>query len=225
MLSTKLRLFPDHRAGRPAAPGDEARGGRGLPPVTSLLLKRASTSRPSGEWNDEDYDVLADGGAVVGIFKVHAAPVGTPWMWTLAFGHHEDRIPTHGYEPTREAAMAASRRAGGGAMAKTTTPLTAHERVILFCTAPGVSHVAVGITGHAMQSMAIKGFIVHDSESGAYALTDSGRAALLAMLGDAGLTQIGPRGGSNATSRRARPRWRLRPVLGVRPRPRQGPRS
>ena len=25
----------------------------------------------------------------------------------LAFGHHEDRTPTHGYEPTREAAMAA----------------------------------------------------------------------------------------------------------------------
>jgi hypothetical protein len=23
----------------------------------------------------------------------------------LAFGHHEDRTPTHGYEPTREAAM------------------------------------------------------------------------------------------------------------------------
>jgi hypothetical protein len=22
-------------------------------------------------------------------------------MWTLAFGHHEDRMPTHGYEPTR----------------------------------------------------------------------------------------------------------------------------
>ena len=38
---------------------------------------------------------------------VHAAPVGTPWMWTLAFGHHEDRTLTHGYEPTREAAMAA----------------------------------------------------------------------------------------------------------------------
>jgi hypothetical protein len=32
-----------------------------------------------------------------------AAPVGTPWMWTLIFGHHEDRTPTHGYEPTREA--------------------------------------------------------------------------------------------------------------------------
>jgi hypothetical protein len=29
------------------------------------------------------------------------------WMWTLAFGHHEDRTPTHGYEPTREGAMTA----------------------------------------------------------------------------------------------------------------------
>jgi hypothetical protein len=25
----------------------------------------------------------------------------------LAFAHHEDRTPTHGYEPRREAAMAA----------------------------------------------------------------------------------------------------------------------
>jgi hypothetical protein len=35
------------------------------------------------------------------------APVGTPWMWTLAFGHHENRTPRHGYKATREAAMAA----------------------------------------------------------------------------------------------------------------------
>jgi hypothetical protein len=27
-------------------------------------------------------------------------------MWTLAFGHHEDRTPAHGYEATRKAAMA-----------------------------------------------------------------------------------------------------------------------
>jgi hypothetical protein len=27
----------------------------------TLILKRASASRPSGEWNDDDYDVLADG--------------------------------------------------------------------------------------------------------------------------------------------------------------------
>jgi hypothetical protein len=56
-------------------------------------------------------------GAVVGrIFKVHAAPVDSPWMWTLTFWHHEDRTPTHGYEATREAAMAAfANKLGGGA--------------------------------------------------------------------------------------------------------------
>jgi len=72
-----------------------------------LILKRASASRPSGEWNDDDFDALADGAVVGRILKVHAAPVGSPWMWTLAFGHHEDRTPIYGYEPTREAAMAA----------------------------------------------------------------------------------------------------------------------
>jgi hypothetical protein len=41
------------------------------------------------------------------IMKAAAVPVGMSWMWTLAFGHHEDRTPTHGYKPTREAAMAA----------------------------------------------------------------------------------------------------------------------
>jgi hypothetical protein len=40
-----------------------------------LILKRASASRPSGEWNDDDYDVLADG-AVVG--RIFNAPAGTP---------------------------------------------------------------------------------------------------------------------------------------------------
>ena len=68
-----------------------------------LILKRASVSRSSGEWNDADYDVLAAGTVVGRILKVHAAPVGTPWMWTLAFGHHQDHTPTHGYEATREA--------------------------------------------------------------------------------------------------------------------------
>jgi hypothetical protein len=38
---------------------------------------------------------------------VHAAPVDAPWMWTLAYSYHEDRTPTHGYEATRETAMAA----------------------------------------------------------------------------------------------------------------------
>ena len=34
-------------------------------------------------------------------------PVGQSWMWTLAFGYHEDRTPTHGDAATREAAMTA----------------------------------------------------------------------------------------------------------------------
>jgi hypothetical protein len=72
-----------------------------------LILKRASASRPSGDWSDADYDVLADGEVVGRIMKVYAAPVETSWMWTLAYGHHKDRRPAHGYEPTREAAMAA----------------------------------------------------------------------------------------------------------------------
>jgi hypothetical protein len=75
--------------------------------VTDLLLKRAATSRPSGEWNEDDYDVLADGDVVGRIYKANAAPVGSPWMWTLAFWHQEDRTSTHGYAATREAAMAA----------------------------------------------------------------------------------------------------------------------
>src|SRR5215831_19900384 len=60
-----------------------------------LMLKRASASRPSGQWSDDDFDVLAHGAVVGRIFKVHAAPVGSPWMWTLAFGYQEDRTPTH----------------------------------------------------------------------------------------------------------------------------------
>jgi len=72
-----------------------------------LILKRASASRPSGEWNEDDYDVLAEGAVVGRIMKVHAAPAGSPWMWTLAFGQREDRTPRHGYAATREAAMAA----------------------------------------------------------------------------------------------------------------------
>jgi hypothetical protein len=43
-------------------------------------------SRPSGKWNEDDYDILADGTVVGRILKVQTAPVGMPWMCTLAFG-------------------------------------------------------------------------------------------------------------------------------------------
>jgi hypothetical protein len=72
-----------------------------------LLLKRAALSRPSGEWNHDEYDVLATSEVVGRIFRANAAPVGSPWMWTLIFPHHEGRTLKHGYAATREAAMEA----------------------------------------------------------------------------------------------------------------------
>jgi len=72
-----------------------------------LILRRALAFRPTGEWNDDDYDVLCNGVVVGRIMQAAAVPVGMSWMWTLAFGHHEDRTPTQGYAATREAAMAA----------------------------------------------------------------------------------------------------------------------
>jgi hypothetical protein len=75
----------------------------------SLILQHASTSRPSGDWNEDDLDVLADGVVVGRIMNAAAAPVVMSWMWTLALDYHEDRTPTHGYAATREAAMTAFR--------------------------------------------------------------------------------------------------------------------
>jgi hypothetical protein len=43
------------------------------PPMSLLILKRASASRPSGQWSDDDFDVLADG-AVVGRILSASAP-------------------------------------------------------------------------------------------------------------------------------------------------------
>jgi len=50
---------------------------------------------------------VLENGIVVGrIFKVQVAPENRPWMW--ASGHNGDlRRAAHGYEQTREAAMAA----------------------------------------------------------------------------------------------------------------------
>jgi hypothetical protein len=73
--------------------------------MTDLLLRQAQAGR-AGAQGDEDYDVVGTDGLVIGrIFKASTSPAGTPWMWTLAYGDHEDRTPTHGYEATRQAAM------------------------------------------------------------------------------------------------------------------------
>jgi hypothetical protein len=69
--------------------------------MSPLMLKRV----PIGD-NQDDYAVLQNGVVVGRIFLVPVAPEGRPWMW--ASGHSADRVKrAHGYEPTREAAMAA----------------------------------------------------------------------------------------------------------------------
>jgi hypothetical protein len=40
--------------------------------------------------------VLYNGVVFGRIMKAAAMPVGQSWMWTLAFGHHEDRTPADG---------------------------------------------------------------------------------------------------------------------------------
>jgi hypothetical protein len=64
----------------------------------------------AGAQGDEDYDVIGPDGIVIGrIFKATTSPIGAPWMWTLAYGDHEDRT-RHGYEATQQAAMQAFAR-------------------------------------------------------------------------------------------------------------------
>jgi len=77
--------------------------------VPTLIFKSAKTSRPSGIWSDDDYDVLSEGKVVGRIFKDDGQQ-GRPWFWGITHGCIEDRAPTHGHEPTREAAMAAFRK-------------------------------------------------------------------------------------------------------------------
>jgi hypothetical protein len=62
--------------------------------MTGLTLIRASASRPSGEGMTPTSTFFRTALFVGRIFKANAAPVGTVWMWTLAFGPNEGRSPT-----------------------------------------------------------------------------------------------------------------------------------
>jgi hypothetical protein len=70
-----------------------------------LTLKRASKSRSSGHWSDDDYDVF-DGEQHIGRIMLHPqAPQEQPLFWTIA-----TRVPQYphdrGYAAIREEAMA-----------------------------------------------------------------------------------------------------------------------
>jgi len=72
-----------------------ARLGRKGTELGSLLLKRASSSGPSGRWSDDDYDVLENGVVVGRIFLSRAATRDRPWMWSS--GHNDEiRRVAHG---------------------------------------------------------------------------------------------------------------------------------
>jgi hypothetical protein len=53
--------------------------------MTALVLKRGKFSRPSGQWSDEDYDVLADGRVVGRILEEgsHFGPPELRWGWSI----------------------------------------------------------------------------------------------------------------------------------------------
>ena len=70
----------------------------------SLILKRAAASRPSGEWNDDVFDVLADGVVVGPHLQTGRLARRGCGRWPL--GIMRIARAAHGYEPTREAAMA-----------------------------------------------------------------------------------------------------------------------
>ena len=69
--------------------------------MSSLILKRSRIGL-----NQENYEVLEDSVVVGRIFLMPIGLKGGPWMWAIR-ERKERTLPGHGYEPTREAAMAA----------------------------------------------------------------------------------------------------------------------
>jgi hypothetical protein len=62
-----------------------------------LILKRAAASRSSGEWNDDDYDVLADGIVVGRIMKGMRSAGGDAMavdagLWAARGPHADPRL-------------------------------------------------------------------------------------------------------------------------------------
>jgi hypothetical protein len=76
----------------------------------SLILKRASASRPDGQWTNEN--VLADGKAVGRLYEEPSAstPPDMRWFWSVFITPATPGV-TNGTAATREEAMAKFRAA------------------------------------------------------------------------------------------------------------------
>jgi hypothetical protein len=78
-----------------------------------FALKRAAISRSSGEWNDDDYDVLVNGKVVGRIFEEgsHFGPPQLLWRWSIT--EIVPAVPnvTNGHAATLEEAKAKLRAA------------------------------------------------------------------------------------------------------------------
>jgi len=81
--------------------------------VSPLILKRASASRPSGQWSHEGYDVLADGKVVGRILEEGSRfdPPDLLWTWSITSIWPARKGVTNGTAATREEAMAKFRAA------------------------------------------------------------------------------------------------------------------
>lgn len=72
-----------------------------------FTLVKASKSRPTGEWGDDDYDVrLGDAsGSVIGrIFRASQWPQYWPWFWTIT-ARLPQRPTERGYAATCKFAL------------------------------------------------------------------------------------------------------------------------
>jgi hypothetical protein len=94
--------------------------------LAQLNLKRAKCSRPFGQWQDEDYDVLADGKCVGRILERDTSgPPDLRWLWSITSIWPARKGVTNGTAATREEAIAKFRAAWeqAKAAARQRTPL------------------------------------------------------------------------------------------------------